>query len=257
MQESATTATPQDPVLKLRRYTISAIICTPPNKEPRWSGQVEVDAESSADAKEKGLTEVCATIPHTADEDIQILRVQPHSGIFHTGEVAGLDEFGADFSPDRLYRYRLYRVWDKSKLPLMFIGLNPSTADERIDDPTVRRCLRFAKDLGYGGLIMANAFALRATSPTALKAVNDPVGPENDAWLIKLAQGAGLVIAAWGNHGSINGRGQQIRQLLPKLHCFVLTKTGQPKHPLYLRADLKPSAWTCPVQEPIPVAAGS
>jgi hypothetical protein len=204
---------------------------------------VEVEAKSVKEASEAGLQKVEQTIPHSPGEVIQILRVQQHSLTFARGEVDGLEDSGADFSPNRLYRYGLYRIWDKTKSLAMVIGLNPSTADERLNDPTVRRCLRFAKDLSHGGLIMTNAFAFRATSPKALRTINDPVGPDNDAWLQRLSQHAGLVIAAWGNHGAINGRGQHIRQLLQNLHHFGLTGSGEPKHPLYLLANLKPRLW--------------
>ncbi len=226
-----------------RRYTVSAIISTPPSHEPRWSGQVEVEAKSTKEAAGAGMQKVGQSIPHSPGEVIQVLRVQQHSGTFAKGEVDGLEDSGADFSPDRLYRYGLHRIWDKTKSPAMFIGLNPSTADARLNDPTVRRCVRFAKDLGYGGLIMTNAFAFRATSPKALRSINDPVGPDNDSWLQKLSHRAGIVIAAWGNHGALNGRGQHIRQLLQNLHHFGLTGGGEPKHPLYLPADRKPQFW--------------
>ena len=226
-----------------RRYSISAIISTPPSHKPRWSGHVEVEAKSVREAAEAGVKKVEQTVPHSIEEVIQVLRVQRHSGTFAKGEIDGLEDSGACFSPDRLYRYGLYRIWDITKSPAMFIGLNPSTADERLNDPTVRRCVRFAKDLGYGGLIMTNAFAFRATSPKALRSINDPVGPDSDAWLQRLSQRAGIVIAAWGNHGALNGRGQHIRQLLQSLHHFGLTGGGEPRHPLYLPADLKPQRW--------------
>jgi hypothetical protein len=225
------------------RYTVSAVICSP-DQQPRWSGQVEVEAANVKEATEAGRQKVDLTIPHAAGDLIQVLRVQQHSETFSNGEVDGLAEFGADFSQDRLYRYGLYRIWDKSLPPAMVIGLNPSTADERLNDPTVRRCLRFAKDLGYGGLFMTNAFAFRATSPKMLQTIADPVGPDNDAWLARLSQRASIVIAAWGNHGAINGRGRQIRDLLPVLHHFGLTGSGEPKHPLYLPASSKPLLWT-------------
>jgi hypothetical protein len=130
----------------------------------------------------------------------------------------------------------------------MFIGLNPSTADEVNDDPTVRRCIRFARDWGYGGLVMMNAFAYRATDPRVMKAAFAPVGPDNDYWLLEMAkirrrQGA-VIVAAWGNHGIYRNRHQHILNLFQDagitLHCLGLTKTGQPKHPLYVSADILP-----------------
>jgi len=122
----------------------------------------------------------------------------------------------------------------------MFIGLNPSTADENNDDPTVRRCIRYAFDWGYGGLCMANIFAFRATDPVEMKRAADPIGPENDKYLIELSEGAGIVVIAWGNHGSFHDRGNQVLKLLDDFFYLGLTKSKQPKHPLYLRKDLKP-----------------
>ena len=95
---------------------------------------------------------------------------------------------GAEFSKDRIHRYALYRVWDESKPLIMLIGLNPSTADENKDDPTIKRCVSFAKHWGYGGLIMVNIFAYRATDPRKMKKATDPVGPDNDKWIRKLAR---------------------------------------------------------------------
>lgn len=111
------------------------------------------------------------------------------------------------------------------------------TADEIKNDPTVRRCLGFAYDWGYGGLIMTNAFAFRSTDPKVMKAQEDPIGPENDAWLVKSSQQANIVVAAWGNHGIFRHRTTHILKLLSNLQCFGTTKLGQPKHPLYLKRD--------------------
>ena len=124
-----------------------------------------MEAENVKEATEAGRQQVNLTIPHTPGDLIQVLRVQQHSETFSNGEVDGLAEFGADFSQDRLYRYGLYRIWDKSLPPAMVIGLNPSTADERLNDPTVRRCLRFAKDLGYGGLFYDQRFCVSRHQP--------------------------------------------------------------------------------------------
>lgn len=143
----------------------------------------------------------------------------------------------AHFSPCRKWRYNLRRIWDIEKPTAMFIGLNPSTADEIKNDPTVRRCLGFAYDWGYGGLIMTNAFAFRSTDPKVMKAQEDPVGLENDYWLVKSAQQAEIVVAAWGNHGIFCDRTTQILKLLSNLQCLGTTKSGQPKHPLYLKRE--------------------
>ena len=122
----------------------------------------------------------------------------------------------------------------------MFVGLNPSTADETQDDPTIRRCIAFAKAWGYGGVCMTNLFAYRATLPEVMKATSDPVGPDNDEYLRALAADAGVVVAAWGANGTHKGRDAEVRKLLPELHCLALTKDGHPGHPLYLRKTLTP-----------------
>lgn len=125
----------------------------------------------------------------------------------------------------------------------MFIGLNPSTADEVNNDPTVRRCIGYARDWGYDALCMTNIFAYRATDPQVMKSMADPIGPDNDRALRKMSRSAGIVIAAWGTHGAFAGRHQAVLKMLPNLHCLRLTKDGFPAHPLYLRSDLKPQLW--------------
>ena len=146
----------------------------------------------------------------------------------------------ATISPCGLYRYNLVREWDISLPRVLFIILNPSTADEVEDDPTVRRCIQFAKDWGYGALCMTNIFAFRATDPAVMKAYPEPIGQDTDATLAELAKNAGVVVAAWGNHGSHLGRDRQVVALLSDLHCLKVTKAGQPSHPLYLSRALKP-----------------
>jgi hypothetical protein len=122
----------------------------------------------------------------------------------------------------------------------MFVGLNPSTADETSDDLTLTRCNNYAKSWGYGGVCMANLFAFRATEPSDMKASDDPIGAENNKWLKKLAKEAALVVAAWGNDGSYLERSEQVKELLPNLYCLKLNKSGEPAHPLYQAARLKP-----------------
>ena len=142
----------------------------------------------------------------------------------------------------RTYRYTLWREFGGliGDGYAMFIGLNPSTADEVNDDPTIRRCIAFAKSWGYGALCMTNLFAFRATDPNDMKAAAEPVGPDNDRHLVELARNAGVVVAAWGTHGTYRGRDAIVRSLIPNLHCLKKTGAGHPGHPLYLRADLKP-----------------
>jgi hypothetical protein len=126
-----------------------------------------------------------------------------------------------------------------------FIGLNPSTADETNDDPTIRRCIGYAKAWGCDGLLMLNLFAFRATDPKMMQAADDPVGPENDAAL-RQASGAEIVIAAWGVGGTFKGRDKVVRELVPALQYLRLTKDGHPAHPLYLPKNLTPQPWSRP-----------
>jgi hypothetical protein len=151
----------------------------------------------------------------------------------------------AEFSPCRLYRYTLWRWWgpapgDVDRGYVVFVGLNPSTADEVNDDPTIRRCIAFARAWGFSGLCMVNLFAFRSKEPADMLAAEDPVGPENDVWLKRLVSKAGLVVAAWGVHGTHMARDTQVKQLIPEMHYLRLTKDGHPGHPLYLPKTLLP-----------------
>ena len=146
----------------------------------------------------------------------------------------------AEFSKCRKYRFALWRTWDETKSYALIIGLNPSTADEIKNDPTITRCINFAKSWGYGGVCVANLFAYRATIPKDMMRVKKPIGTENDAWLSQLAKNAGIVVAAWGNDGSHLDRAEEIKKMFPNLHCIKMNKSGEPAHPLYLKADLKP-----------------
>jgi hypothetical protein len=148
---------------------------------------------------------------------------------------------GASFSDDRRYRYLL---WRSGRRPVTWVLLNPSTADETTDDPTIRRCRGYARDWGYDGVIIANAFAWRSTNPKALYTLTDPVGPENDEYILRAASlAAGPIVCGWGNHGVLLSRGAKIVRMLrdaghsPK--AFGFTKHRQPWHPLYLKADLE------------------
>lgn len=151
-------------------------------------------------------------------------------------------ERSASFSPCRRYRYDLWRRWGPEPT-LMVVGLNPSTADESHDDATIRRCVGFARAWGFGALCMTNLFAFRAVTPQGLRRAADPIGAENDRTLQQRAQGAALVLAAWGAHGAYLDRSRAVRQLLPDLHLLRFTRTGEPAHPLYLPADLTPQPW--------------
>lgn len=144
---------------------------------------------------------------------------------------------GADFSSDGVYRYRLWRVWEPGPR-LGFIGLNPSTACAEHDDPTIRKCVGFAKRLGFGGIEVCNLFALRSRWPRALGLAVDPVGPDNDSFLSKMAVRVAACVACWGNHGGLLGRDGVVEALLGsrriQLKCLAVTAKGKPGHPLML-----------------------
>jgi hypothetical protein len=145
----------------------------------------------------------------------------------------------ATFSDCRKYRYVISRTWDGKKKTILFIGLNPSTADEKIDDPTIRRCINYAQNWGYGSLLMVNLFAYRATMPTELKKVKNPIGNDNDLHIKELIKKVDLTVAAWGNEGSLLNRDKEIKKIIPNLMCLKINKSGQPAHPLYQKKDLQ------------------
>ena len=147
---------------------------------------------------------------------------------------------GATFSECRRYRYELWRIWDNELPEVMFIGLNPSTADEMHDDPTIRRCISFSRHWGYGGLVVCNLFAYRATDCRDLMIAKEPIGRDNDEFLLKNAKRATLVIAAWGNNGRHLDRSASVVSLIPNLHCLKVNHSGEPSHPLYLSSDARP-----------------
>ncbi|MBP2623208.1 DUF1643 domain-containing protein [Streptococcus oricebi] len=147
-------------------------------------------------------------------------------------------EKGAILSEDRKYRYVLWREWDASLPKLMFVGLNPSTADENEDDPTIKKCIAFAEKWGYGGFYMTNLFAYRSTDPAQLRSVENPVGDENDDYIKKYADLSDKVVACWGNDGTYLGRSEQVKNSLKTLFCLKVNQSGQPCHPLYLKADI-------------------
>lgn len=143
----------------------------------------------------------------------------------------------AHFSQCEIYRYALCRTWDESAPLVLMIGLNPSKTEE---NPTIRRCTNFAIAWGFGGVCVANLFAFRAATPAELLRASDPIGEANDHWLTHLSEKAGLVVAAWGNEGRFLNRSQQVKELLPELHCIQMNKSGEPAHPLYLKSSLTP-----------------
>ena len=159
---------------------------------------------------------------------------------------------GAEFSRCRKYRYALWRRWAHSGEgdQVMFIGLNPSTADETEDDPTIRRCIRFAKDWGYSGLIMMNAYAYRATNPKDMKKALDAIGPSNNESLRVRSTQVDKVVAAWGAHCTEIREQQVCRAIGKPIYCLGKTKHGRPKHPLYLRADTALELFWAPGRHP-------
>lgn len=149
----------------------------------------------------------------------------------------------ARFSKCRQYRYALWRSWDERGPQVMFIGLNPSTADAKSDDPTIRRCIRFAQDWGFGSLCMVNVFAYRSTDPSRLREIENPVGRFNDRIIRHLQRDCQKVILAWGNHAEWQQRYLEVRRLIKQPYCLKVNKSGQPAHPLYLSADLQPTPY--------------
>lgn len=167
------------------------------------------------------------------------------TGVARTNIVYGSKcgwKSGAEFSPCGQWRYGLWRRWVHGGRCNMvaFVGLNPSTADESVDDPTVRRCIQFAKDWGYHGMYMLNAYAFRATDPKDMQAAADPVGPDNDEKLWYYTRFVTLIVVAWGVHCDDERELQVLRTLNRPVMCLGTTKGGKPKHPLYLARSTKP-----------------
>jgi hypothetical protein len=157
-------------------------------------------------------------------------------------EAAGVRSL-AVFSECEQYRYFLRREWGRHRTqPLHFLMLNPSTADERKNDPTVERCQRRAKALGFQSFIVTNLFAFRATDPKAMKAAADPIGLDTDTWIQLAADLSRITICAWGNHGQFLERSAEVRRLLSNYPLFALdiTGAGEPRHPLYVPYSLSP-----------------
>lgn len=150
---------------------------------------------------------------------------------------------GATLSACRRYRYLLTRSWNPSAPTVLFIGLNPSTADAEHDDATSRICMRYAQRWGFGTLLLANLFAWRATQPADLFAAARPIGPRNNHTLRALQAQAQLVICAWGAHGTHLGRDRAVLEMLHAPHCLTRLRGGQPGHPLYKRMDLLPTPY--------------
>ena len=153
----------------------------------------------------------------------------------------------AVYSDCENYRYSLTRIWDPHGERAAFIMLNPSTATEVQNDPTVERCERRARALGFGAFCVTNIFAWRDTDPKKMRKAVDPIGPENDAAIRDACDWADQIVAAWGTHGEHLNRGPQVEEILRSTNFPVyhlgLSKAGHPKHPLYIAYAQRPEIW--------------
>ncbi|NEX46786.1 DUF1643 domain-containing protein [Pseudotabrizicola algicola] len=175
--------------------------------------------------------------------------MQDAAGQLVRRHLKGDAESEAVYSPCETYRYLLTRIWDGAGARALFVMLNPSTATEAQNDPTVERCERRARALGFGGFRVVNIFAYRATDPRVMRAAADPVGPGNDAAILASVEAwrPHRVVCAWGAHGLYLGRGAAVAALLrgtgvPLWH-LGLTAAGEPKHPLYIGYAQQPQPW--------------
>lgn len=162
---------------------------------------------------------------------------------FQKGDAASV----AVYSDCENYRYALTRVWDPKGNTVLFVMLNPSTATEVQNDPTVERCERRARTLGFGGFRVCNIFAWRETNPKLMRKATDPVGPGNDLAISQACTWANTLVCAWGTHGAHLERGAAVERLMRDshrpLHHLGLTKDGHPKHPLYIGYAVEPMPW--------------
>lgn len=153
----------------------------------------------------------------------------------------------ARYSPCELYRYDLSRCWDTGGQRVLYVMLNPSKATEVQNDPTIERCERRARALGFGAFRATNIFAWRETDPSLLRKAEAPVGPENDTVIQEGADWADMILCAWGAHGDHMGRGRAVEALLADtgkpLHHLGLTQAGHPRHPLYIAYATQPQRW--------------
>ncbi len=173
---------------------------------------------------------------------------EPTEGTNLPGDVSG----SAALSACGRYRWWLERVWQREAPRLLFIGLNPSRADGRRQDPTLRRLVRFAGGWGFGGLEVVNLFSRISASPTQLRRSRNPVGDATDGWILARLQALGEAAAAaqlepvvwlgWGHRGGWRQRDREVLELIapvrPRLLCLGHTRSGQPRHPLYCRSSL-------------------
>lgn len=185
--------------------------------------------------------------PKPAPEVEELVDDLPKREIDHTEPFPFEPLAGAEISADGVYRYSLWRRLLEKGKTILFVGLNPSTADAQTDDPTIRAMCDFAKRWGYANVVVANLFAFRATDPAQLKAASDPVGPMNLETVVKLRKSSDLCIACWGNGGALNWSGRRMFKALVDLgpvHCLVVNKSGHPKHPLYVSRSTEPRVFS-------------
>jgi hypothetical protein len=190
----------------------------------------------------------------TRYEDTLVLTKQLHQ---RQNNVDGI-EYGAIFDVNSRYRYSLWRAWSAHHPRIAFILLNPSTADEQRNDPTIRRCVGFARAWNFGSLEVVNLFAYRATHYRELFRASDPIGEENNCFLLHAVQRCSTVVLGWGNRGTLLGRDHQVIQLLAgrkEVYCLGLTKDGQPRHPLYIKGDTNLEPFDMSYNEWVPDAS--
>jgi hypothetical protein len=169
-------------------------------------------------------------------EDALVIAKQFHH---KQNNVAGI-QYCAIFDTSNSYRYSLWRTWSACHPRIVFILLNPSTADEERNDPTIRRCIGFAQTWKFGSVEVVNLFAYRATDARMLLKIDDPVGEENNYFLMRAVERCSTVVVGWGARGTLLGRDRQVMSLLAgrkDVYCLGVTKDGQPRHPLYVRGN--------------------
>lgn len=152
-------------------------------------------------------------------------------------------EKSAIISKDGRYRYELRRIWQSKTGLVCWVMLNPSTANANFDDPTIRRCMGYTAQWGYGGIVVTNLFALRSKDPKELYKSDDPIGPENYHYIFQASWGAALTVAAWGIKGRYLKQDEKVLAQLTDVHYLTLTKDKQPGHPLFLKGNLRPIKW--------------
>src|SRR5712691_8908019 len=163
-----------------------------------------------------------------------------HEKLLSSSQSGSSKSSGAIFDRTGRYRYSLWRGWSADHPRMVFVMLNPGTADEQRNDPTISRCISFAHAWGFGSVEVVNLFAYRTSYPIELIKAPDPVGKDNDRFLAQALERAARIVAAWGMNGTLLGRDQYVSQLLAHRHdvyCFGTTKGGHPRHPLYLKRD--------------------